>query len=81
MAEVNENLINKKSKCIILPDNPTKVKWNLIVGLLLIYTGIFVPLRVAFFDKASISMIMMECGVDTFFLFDVFLTLLTAYEN
>lgn len=64
-----------------MPDNPTKAKWNFIVGLLLVYTGLFVPLRVAFFDHASAGIIFMECVVDSFFLVDVILTFFTAYQS
>ena len=43
----------KQAKCIILPDNAHKNRWNLFISLLLIYTGIVIPLQVAFYDGMS----------------------------
>ena len=68
-------------KWIILPNNKWKRSWNLWIGVLLIYTGIFVPLRVAFYDDTSLSLLIFECFVDFCFIVDIVLTFFTAYEK
>ena len=64
-----------------MPDNKYKRRWNLWVGLLLLYTGIFVPLRVAFYDEVTLGVLMLECFVDLCFLIDIVLTFFTAFEK
>ena len=64
-----------------MPDNKWKFRWNLWIALLLVYTGIFVPLRVAFYDDAGIDMIIFECFVDACFFMDVILTFFSAYDR
>jgi len=66
---------------IILPDNKLKKRWNLWIGVLLVYTGIFVPLRVAFYDETTLFMLAFECLVDFFFITDICLTFISAYEK
>lgn len=81
IEEEEEQLNIEDAKCVILPDNKHKIRWNLWVALLLIYTGIFVPMRVAYFDEAEIGMIIFECFVDAFFITDLVLTFFSAYER
>ena len=81
--EEDEEAIMKleEASCIISPDNKNKMKWNIWISLLLIYTGIFVPLRVAFYDKADLTLIIFELFVDSCFLIDIVLTFFSAYER
>ena len=71
----------KKVKCIIMPDNKHKQRWDIFMGALLFYVGIFVPLRVAFFDEMTGFMLFLETSVDIFFATDIVLTFFTAYEK
>ena len=40
-------------KCIIKPDDPVKQYWTLYISVLLIYSVIFVPVKVSFYDESS----------------------------
>ena len=51
------------------------------LGLLLIYVGVFVPFRVAFFDEVTGFMLMFETLIDLCFAVDIVLTFFTAYEK
>ena len=77
----DEELVEDTKTCVIMPDDKYKRRWNLWIGLLLLYTGIFVPLRVAFYDKASTGVIVMETIVDICFFVDIVLTFFTAFEK
>ena len=41
----------KKMKYLIFPESKFKMSWNLIIVLLLLYTAIFVPFKVAFINE------------------------------
>ena len=71
----------KKVKCIIMPENKYKQRWDMFMGVLLFYVGIFVPLRVAFFDEMTTFMLILETLVDFCFATDLVLTFFTAYEK
>ena len=64
-----------------MPENKYKRYWNVYVGVLLLYTGIFVPLRVSFFENASDSFIVFETLIDFCFFVDIILTFMTAFER
>ena len=83
-AVKHKQIINEEEvepSCIIMPENKYKRWWNVYVGLLLLYTGIFVPLRVSFYDDASTFMIVFETLIDCCFFVDIVLTFFSAYER
>ena len=41
----------KKMKYLILPDSKFKMTWNLVIMVLLLYTAIYVPFKVAFINE------------------------------
>ena len=81
IKDEEDELNVEDAKCIILLENKHKIRWNLFIALLLIYTGIFVPMRVAYFDDAGLNMIIFECCVDACFILDLILTFFSAYER
>ena len=42
--------LKKKRNCLLLPHDRFKAIWTVIIVLLLIYTAIFVPYRIAFIE-------------------------------
>ena len=76
-----EVVSTEDAKCIIFPDNKHKRRWDLWIGILLIYTGIFVPLRVAFYDHVGEAFLIFECLVDACFITDIVLTFFTAFQK
>ena len=64
-----------------MPENNFKRTWNLIIALLLVYTAVFVPIRVAFFDEVSTFVLILETMVDSVFIADIVLTFFTAIEK
>lgn len=74
-----ENL--KDTRYLIMPGSERKARWNILIALLLIYTGMAVPVRVAFYDIASPVFIVFELFVDFCFIADIVLTFFTAYEK
>lgn len=50
------------------------------IAILLIYTGIFVPIRIAFIEETTQALLIWETFVDLCFIIDMVLTFITAYE-
>ena len=49
--------------------------------ILLIWTAMFVPYRLAFVDDPTLGIFIMECLMDGIFLIDVVLNFFTAFYN
>ena len=66
---------------LILPDEKRKKRWDLLVGILLILTAIYLPIRTAFVDNNTWALVVCETLVDAFFITDIVLTFFAAYEE
>ena len=64
-----------------MPDNKWKQRWSVYVGLLLIYTAIFVPLRIAFYEETTREMLIFETFIDMCFITDIVVNFFSAYEK
>lgn len=68
--------------CILLPDGRFREYWNLLIGILLIYTALITPFTISFMDITSGDWIFeMDLVVDICFLADTALNFFTAYYN
>lgn len=47
----------------------------------LVYTAVFVPLRVAFFEDIGTALLVLETMIDVVFIIDIFLTFFSAIEK
>lgn len=65
--------------CVLMPENPFKSIWDVLMIVLLGYVLIVMPLRVAFYDQDGIDPV--ELTVDSLFFIDIILTFFTAYED
>ena len=71
----------KEIKCIILPDNSIKKKWDLIIAVILIYTAIVLPFRVSFIDNDSEFYKNLDIFFDCMFGTDLILCFFSAYVD
>jgi hypothetical protein len=77
-----KELKDQKPTCLIDPKTSVwKNYWNLYISVLLIYSVIFVPVKVSFFDESSTGMIAWDFIVDASFATDIIFTFLTGYEK
>jgi hypothetical protein len=58
-----------------------KSYWNIINIILLLYTAIYMPFRIAFIDDESIAQIIVDWTVDGLFFFDIIITFFSTYEE
>lgn len=68
-------------KYILQPNSNLKSYWNIVNIMLLLYTALFMPYRIAFIDDESIPQQIIDWGVDTLFFFDIVVTFFSAYEE
>ena len=69
-------------KTLIHPDGKVKMAWNGVLVLILLYTAIIMPYRLAFIDHVWFdTWFWVELTVDALFLMDFLVNLNTAYFN
>lgn len=74
--------MKKYNYCIILPDDPWKLRWDLFISVLIIWTCIGSPLSLAFTQNDNnIVWIIADSLTDFCFLFDIIFTFRSAYFN
>ena len=66
---------------LILPSNKKKQLWDILIMMLLLYTAIFVPIKVAFFEETSDSLFAFELIVDLLFIIDIIVTFFSVVED
>ena len=51
------------------------------IAFWLVWTALYVPLKVSFLDSSDMAWIVFDCFIDAFFISDVILTFLTAVKR
>ena len=70
-------------KFIIFPDDPLKIIWDLVLGLMILYICFFLPFRLAFLtDESEYNFfIYLDYFIDSVFYLDIIFNFFTAYVN
>ena len=71
----------KFKQFIILPDDPFKERWEITITLLLLFTAIVTPYRIAFTDSDDTPWLVIDNMTDCMFFIDSMLQFFTAYQN
>ena len=79
MVDVHER--KRKRKCLLLPNDRFKTLWTIVIVILLIYTAIFVPYKIAFIEDESTFLTVLEAMVDILFGVDIFISFCSAVED
>lgn len=66
---------------VILPDDPFKKKWDLIIAFMLIFTALVSPYRIAFVDVDTLEWTVIETIIDCIFGVDLLLNFFFAYYD
>ena len=64
-----------------MPNNPIKLKWDLLISTLIVLTSFYTPYRLAFIESHSTVLLTSELVVDAFFFIDIVLTFCSAYYD
>ena len=78
-TEDEESENEKEIPWIILPDNPYKKIWDLLIAILILYSAIITPYEIAFSDNNKSSWF--EILIDIFLAIDIVLTFFSAYTD
>ena len=78
-TEDEESENEKEIPWIILPDNPYKKMWDLLIAFLILYSAIITPYEIAFSDSSKVSWF--EILIDIFLGIDIVLTFFSAYTD
>ena len=78
-TEDEESENEKEIPWIILPDNPYKKIWDLIIAFLILYSAIITPYEIAFSDNNKSNWF--EILIDIFLAIDIVLTFFSAYTD
>jgi CRP-like cAMP-binding protein len=78
-TEDEESENEKEIPWIILPDNPYKKMWDLLVAFLILYSAIITPYEIAFSDTNNVSWF--EILIDILLGIDIVLTFFSAYTD
>jgi len=66
---------------VILPDDPFKKKWDLLIATMLIFTALVSPYRIAFVDVDTLEWTVIETMIDCIFGIDLALNFFFAYYD
>ena len=78
-TEDEESENEKEIPWIILPDNPYKKLWDLLIALLILYSAIVTPYDIAFSNSNNVNVF--EIFIDIFMGIDIILTFFSAYTD
>ena len=78
-TEDEESENEKEIPWIILPDNPYKKIWDLIIAFLILYSAIITPYEIAFSENNKSNWF--EILIDIFLAIDIVLTFFSAYTD
>ena len=78
-TEDEESENEKEIPWIILPDNPYKKIWDLLIAFLILYSAIITPYEIAFSESNQSSWF--EILIDIFLAIDIVLTFFSAYTD
>ena len=66
---------------IFFPDDPIKIRWEMSMSLILIFTAVTTPLRLAFSESDDLTWTIINATVDSLFGVDIIICFFTAYED
>jgi len=84
VGDIEKKIIESKSKIVLLPDDPIKRFWNILVIILLLYVASYVPYSICFKYTTNDSTTFAEgldMCVDFLFFIDIIINFISSYED
>ncbi len=72
---------DKRKPFMFYPEDQSKANWDLFITLVLIFTCLSTPYRIAFIDKDNLRWIILNYCIDFLFLVDIIFIFNTAYND
>ena len=71
----------KPAPIVIMPNSKIKNFWNIIMMLLVVYTGLYIPYKTAFIDESPDYVNYIELSIDSLFVVDILMNFISAFED
>ncbi|GMI34227.1 hypothetical protein TeGR_g10147 [Tetraparma gracilis] len=81
IEEADETAMDLLRRGIIVPDFPMKVKWDMFIGALIVFSVIVVPYRLGFDVPPTSTTDVQDLVIDMLFWMDLFISFRSAYED
>ena len=81
IEEADETAMDLLKRGVIVPDLPAKVKWDMFIGALIVFSVIAVPYRLGFDVPGTDSTDVQDLIIDMLFWTDLLLSFRSAYED
>ena len=78
---VEESAVDIQKRFLILPKEDDKVKWDMFIGLLIMYSVLIIPVQIGFGRQAEGGLKIFDYCVDIFFLLDMVASARTCYYD
>lgn len=78
---IEETELNILKRCIVLPTNTMKIRWDIFVGALILYSIVVIPVQIAFNRRATGPLAVVDYFIDVVFFFDIVVSTRTAYYS
>ncbi|KAF1320286.1 Voltagegated ion channel, partial [Globisporangium splendens] len=78
---IHAEMLLLKGSYLLHPQQPFLVTWQFVVGLMIMYSIVVVPLRLGFSYDAVGGWFILELSIDGFFFLDILLNFSTAFFN
>ena len=72
---------NKQKSCMIYPNNEVKSYWDGFVTIILLFSCITTPYRIAFSENEPPAWVFINISVDSIFAIDIILSFMSAYST
>jgi len=66
---------------ILFPDDAGKIRWEILISVVLIFTAVTTPLRLAFSESDDLTWTVINNVVDSLFGLDIIICFFTSYED
>ena len=69
------------TRFLILPDDPFKIRWEMFISVILIFTAVVTPYRIAFTESDELEWQIINYFIDATFVIDIFICFISAFED
>ncbi len=70
-----------QARCIIYPENELKAHWDIFITLVLIFTCVVTPYRIALVETDTLGWTVTNYSIDGLFVIDMIIIFNTAYYD
>jgi len=77
----SERIHKLRKDCMIYPESSFKNNWDLLISLILIFTSLVFPVRIAFVEEDDQTWQNINLAIDLLFLSDIILNFNSAYYD